>query len=285
MEIGAATVGRWVLGGAAVYAVYGLLVYLLQGTLLYPGRHLDFGETGVPPSAAEVWWIESGDARVEAWLLQPEGAREAPGDSDGPVVIAAHGNAEDIGRLRSGVDGFLEMGASVLLVEYPGYGRSSGTPTQERITAVFAAAYDRLTDQVGVHPDRIVAYGRSIGGAVVAQLAAERTFLALILQSTPASVAEFAWQFALPPLLVRDPFRTIAALRGYEGSVLIVHGKHDREVPFTHAERIAAACDTAEIRAYDCGHNDCPPDAEVFWDDVRGFLQENGYAIRTPLRD
>lgn len=268
---------RVILVGGLVYVVYGLLLYGLQGVFIYPGRFLDVGPevppgSVVPATTTERWWLEEGDARVEALLIRP-GER-----SDPPVlaVIAAHGNAETIERMVPAVEGFLDRGLAVLLVEYPGYGRSTGSPAQDRITALYTRGYDRLVAATDIDGNAVLGYGRSLGGGVVAQLAARRDLRGLILQSTPAALDGFAWQFGLPPFLLTDSYDSEAVLRSFEGPVLLVHGREDREVPFDHARRLARAGSDVRLVGYACGHEDCPPDPAVFWSDVEAFLGRAG---------
>lgn len=272
---------RVILVAGLVYAVYGLLLYGLQGVLVYPGRFLDVGPEAsrgsvVPETATERWWLEEGDARVEALLIRPG---DGPGDGSDrsvPAVIAAHGNAETIERMVPAVEGFLDRGFAVLLVEYPGYGRSTGTPGQDRIAALFARGYDRLVAEADVDETAVLGYGRSLGGSVVAQLSARRELRGLILQSTPAALDDFAWQFGLPPFLLTDSYDSEAVLRSFDGPVLLVHGRADREVPFDHARRLARAGSDVRLVGYACGHEDCPPDPGTFWRDVDAFLDRAG---------
>src|SRR5690606_14605281 len=101
---------------------------------------------------------------------------------------------------------YRELGLAVLLVEYPGYGRSGGSPSEASITRAALAAYDRLVARADIDPARIVLHGRSLGGGVVAVLSDARAAAALVLESSFTGVTAFASGMLLPPLLVRDPF-------------------------------------------------------------------------------
>ena len=167
-----------------------------------------------------------------------------------------------------------------MLVEYPGYGRSAGSPSEESITQTFVAAYDLLTSRKDVDPSRIVFFGRSLGGGAVCALARHRPSATLILMSTFSSAKSFAKNFLAPSFIVRDPFDNLGVVKNYPHPVLIIHGKRDTVIPFSHAKALHKAAKQGTLIAYDAGHNDCPPDWKIFWKDVEGFLLENNIISR-----
>jgi fermentation-respiration switch protein FrsA (DUF1100 family) len=191
-------------------------------------------------------------------------------------VIFAHGNAELIDFLAEELQPFTKLGLTVLLVEYPGYGRSEGRPSQESIRNTFTAAYDMLVSRKDVDPHRIVLFGRSVGGGAACLLADHRPSAALILQSSFKSVRSFATRFLVPDFLVRDPFDNISVVRNYEKPVLVIHGKNDEIIPFSHGVALDRAAPNGKMIAYQCGHNDLPPDPRIYWDDIKQFLNANG---------
>jgi len=160
-------------------------------------------------------------------------------------------------------------------VEYPGYGRSAGSPSQKSITQTFLAAYDALSNRKDVDPSRIILFGRSLGGGAVCALAARRPSAALILMSTFTSARAFAKRYLAPSFLVRDPFDNLAVVKNYPAPVLILHGRRDTVIPFSHGVELHRAARQGTLIAYEAGHNDCPPDWKVFWRHVRSFLREN----------
>jgi pimeloyl-ACP methyl ester carboxylesterase len=210
----------------------------------------------------EKLWIGQDDA-VEAWFLLP-----IDSDPPYPVIIYAHGNGELIDYWASEFQVVREWGIGVLLVEYPGYGRSSGRPKQSTITEVFASAHDYLIERQDVRSSAIVGYGRSLGGGAICQLAATRPLAALILESTFSSVADLARPMGVPRWLVRDHFDNVSVLREYGGPVLLLHGDRDRVIPVTHGERLHDEARQSTLHLMNCGHNDCPRP----WGDIHEFL-------------
>ena len=257
-----------------LYIVYCGLLYFFQRQILFP-RHL------VPQplksdqqiGGLQKLWLNTEFGRVEAWFLPPASDRPA---APAPAVIFGHGNGETIDFWPANLKGFTRLGIALLLVEYPGYRSSAGSPSQDSIAQTFVAAYDHLVTRKDIDSSRIIFLGRSLGGGAVCVLAQRRSSAALILMSTFTSVRSFAKQFLLPSFLVRDPFDNLSVIKKYPGPVLILHGRNDEVVPFTHGQKLYESAQNGKLIAYEAGHNDCPPDWQVFWRDVAGFLHDIG---------
>lgn len=174
-------------------------------------------------------------------------------------------------------------GVSVLLVEYPGYGRSEGRPSRNAIAEVFETAYDHVVER-RPRDVPVVAIGRSLGGGAVADLALRRPVDALVLMSTLSSATEVAWRsFLVPPWLVRDRFDVTSAVAAYEGPVLLMHGTRDEVLPFANATRIAAARPGLEVVPMACGHNDCLSVWPETVEEVLRFLRAEGLLAEGPV--
>ena len=226
------------------------------------------------PPNRETIWLDTSEGRTETWFIPP--ARQSIDQPTYPLVIFAHGNAELIDFWARELSPLRRLGVGLLLVEYPGYGRSQGRPSQASITEVFVTAYDRIVKNPQVDPKRIILMGRSIGGGAACQLAAQRSTAALILMSTFTSAKAFAPKYLVPGFLVRDPFDNLDVVRKFTGPVLLIHGQHDEIIPFSHGKRLQQSARQARLIAYPCGHNDCPPRKDVFWKDIEGFLHQSG---------
>jgi fermentation-respiration switch protein FrsA (DUF1100 family) len=250
---------------------YWALLFLGQRSILYPAPPLG-GAPPRPPYAQQIW-LTTSFGRVEAWYLpaMPSAARP------GPLLIFTHGNGELIDYWPGEFEEPRQWGAGVLLVEYPGYGRSEGAPSQASITEAMLAAYDWATMNADVDRSRIIPYGRSLGGGAAVVLAEARPVPALILESSFSSVSAFAAGFGAPAFLVRDRFDSLSALKSLAQPILIVHGDRDTIVPPHHASALAAAAGNATLKFLPCGHNDCPRP----WTDVRAFLERHGLLTAT----
>jgi pimeloyl-ACP methyl ester carboxylesterase len=214
----------------------------------------------------ESLWFDVDGKRVEAWFL--------PGvtTSAAPLIVYTHGNGELIDFWAQAVEPLRAAGIHVLLVEYPGYGRSDGRPSERTITTTLLAAYDRVSRDPRVDAARIVGYGRSMGGGAIAQLAARRPLAALILESTFTSLEDMIRAHHVPRWLIVNHFDTRGVLRAFQKPVLLLHGSHDEVIPVEHAQALKIAAPGAELQLMNCGHNNCPP----HWELLLRFLVSNG---------
>lgn len=270
-------ISRVLLLAAIAYGCYAVLLFLGQRAVLYPGRMIRVPQQPQAFAGMERLWLETAGGRVEAWFLPAAGHHP---ERRQPLLIFFHGNGEVIDFLPDQVAGARALGMGVLLVEYPGYGRSAGKPGEADITATAVAAFNTVARRHDVDPARIVVFGRSLGGGAACALALRQPVRAVILQSPFTSVRAFARQFLLPGLMVRDPFDNLAAVRRYAGPLLIFHGRHDDIIPPRHGRELAQAARNARFIELPCAHNDCPPDIPAFWQTVGGWLQEQG--VLTP---
>lgn len=271
------TIAGW---AVVFYLLYCSVLFVAQRWLMFP-RYLTPVPNApqTPVAGIEKLQVTVSGGTIEAWFLPPR--HLAPGDS-APAIIFAHGNVELIDYLSGEFDWLPEKGVGVLLVEYPGYGRSQGRPSQKSIVEAFTAAYDMLVERRDVDRDRIVLFGRSIGGGAVCALAGKRPSAAMILTSSFTSARFFASAYLAPGFLVLDDFDNLSTVRNYPNPVLVVHGAHDEIVPFSHGEALAQAAPQGRLISYPCGHNDCPPDWQQFREDLTTFLLEAGI-INTPI--
>jgi len=257
---------RLALAVTLVLAAYWTLLFFAQRSMLFPMP----AAAGAPPRPpfVEPIWLNTSFGRVEAWYLPPI----EPAGKPAPLLLFTHGNAELIDYWPEEFDEPRRWGAGVLLVEYPGYGRSEGSPSQASISEAMLNAYEWARHDPRVDASRIIPYGRSLGGGAAAIVSMERPVPALILESSFSSVAAFAAGFGAPRFLVRDPFDTVSAVGSFRGPILILHGDRDDIVPPHHARALAAAASEATLKFMPCGHNDCPRP----WADVRAFLGQHG---------
>ncbi|MFW6244127.1 MAG: alpha/beta hydrolase [Desulfovibrionales bacterium] len=258
------------------YALYCSLLFVQQRRIMYP-RYLIPEPGEVRLQHGERVWLELPFGKVEAWYLPPEHGR-----GPAPAVIFAHGNAELIDFYPREMHWFLEQGMGLFLVEYPGYGRSEGSPSRGSLRKTFAATYDHLVSRKDVDQDRIIFLGRSIGSAVVCDLAGSRPSRGMVLIAPFTSVRAMARSYLVPPFLIRDRFDNVRAVRGYGQPLLVVHGEGDSIIPPSHGRAVAEAAPQGRLALYACDHNDCPPDWDIFFRDVAALLQRAGVLERSP---
>lgn len=254
---------RWLVLRLLRIAVVGYLawcgaMFFKQTDLVFPRHFANIGQAPERPDLHQLWIDGVDGARVEAWLflagpIRPERIERRP------CVVIFHGNADLIDHMTEYADFYQSRGVHACLMEYRGYGRSTGTPGEASVVADAVALIDMLAARPEIDPKRIILHGRSLGAAVAAQAAARRRPAALVLESPFLSVTHFARRFGVPGFLVRHPFRTDRVLPGIAAAgvpILIMHSRGDEIIPFAHAERLCELVPSARLVELTGGHND-----------------------------
>lgn len=258
-------------GAGLALLVYAALMFVMQRRLAFPGASLGSPRaSATAPAGVRQAWLDTSYGRVEAWFIG------APDPASSPTVVFAHGNGELIEHWQPAMEDVAKVGINVLLVEFPGYGHSDGSPSRASIREAFGRAYDWLVAEGGVPRDRIVAYGRSIGGGAATDLARDRPVRALALQSTFSSAMRFAREMFVPGFLVRDRFDNARAVAEFQGPVLLMHGPEDEVISYAHAERLASVRPGLGVTQIACGHNDCLAVWPSIVGELERFLRANG---------
>ena len=255
----------------ALYVSYLCGLYFMQDALIYPGTRNRVDSVAPRPDGAEVFHIATSAGNVEAFFLPA-----AADATQHPAVIFAHGNGEVVDYWLSALHGFQERGVSVLLVEYPGYGRSTGSPSEQSIRTAMDAAYDRLAADSRIDSQRVFGFGQSLGGGAICLLARDRPLRALILQSTFTSLDVFAARYWAPGFLLRDHFDNLSVAKRFPGPMLVIHGRDDRLIPWKQGLLLASASGHGTFHLYDCDHGCWDPERLPFWHDVIPVLLKAG---------
>ena len=153
------------------------------------------------------------------------------------VILFSHGNAEDIGGLDLMLKDFQKNGFAILSYDYRGYGTSEGVPTEDKVYRDIDAAYDYLTGELRVPPEKIIAHGRSLGGAVAIDLASRKKIGGLIVESSFVTAFRVLTTIQITPF---DKFHSINKIKDVGCPVLFIHGRKDNIIPFWHGEKLFA---------------------------------------------
>lgn len=240
---------------AALYAGLALLLYLMQSHLVYYpeiGRDVTTTPRAIGLEYEDVW-LEAGDGeRVHGWFV-PRAASKG-------VALILHGNAGSIALRLDWLRMFHDLGYASFVLDYRGYGRSGGSPSEEGTYEDAQLAWTHLTQVRGFAPADIVVLGESLGGPIAAHLAAREQPRALVLQSTFTSVPDLAaqiYRFLPVRWLSRFRYDTRRHLEGVSAPVLIAHSRDDEIIPFSHGQALyEAAREPKRFIELSGGHNE-----------------------------
>jgi len=161
------------------------------------------------------------------------------------IILYFHGNAEDIGY-ASDFTRKLSYGlkADVISVEYPGYGVYEGDTNAKTILEDAEIVFDFLTAEMGVNPQNIIAFGRSIGSGPATHLAANRNPGGLILMSPYTSIKAVVKEIAgqLIGSLFAERFSNVEEIEKAECPCFFIHGKSDKLIPWQHSQELFVKC-------------------------------------------
>ena len=263
------------LGLLLLYACLLLVACSMQRSFMYPRSvtgELE-GAFPPPPPEAEVVRLDIGDGeQVEAWYFASPQASAA---SPRPAVIFCHGNGEVITDQEPYLGMYQLWDVSVLLVEYRGYGRSGGSPSQLGIAADLDRFRDWLAARPEVDPDHLIYHGRSLGGAAAADLAGRHPPGALVLVSTFTTMGDMFRRYFIPGSFARDRWDTRSVVESFDGPILIFHGRRDGIVPVSHGRTLASLGQNVTYHESDDNHY-LPEDWMAHHWQLHGFLTEHG---------
>lgn len=176
------------------------------------------------------------------------------------TVLYCHGNAGNMYHRLHKVKFFHEMEVNFFIFDYRGYGKSTGKPTEKGLYKDAQTAYDYLASRNDVDKNKIVVYGKSLGGPVAADLCNKRQACALILEGSFATVllrAQQIYPFLPMKLLITQKYDAMSRVQSLRIPKLIAHGRQDEVISFRHAEILyAAAANPRQFLPFDGGHND-----------------------------
>ena len=246
--------GATAVAGAA-YLLLAAALFFFQEQLIYfpeigrddpgtPARHgLAYDDVSIATADGETlhaWYVAAPDARGTALFF--------------------HGNAGSIAQRIDWLPAFRHLRLNTLLVEYRGYGRSSGTPSEQGMYRDAAAALAHLTGARGAAAQDVVVFGESLGGAVALWLAEKSRPGALVVMSAFTSVPDLAaelYPFLPARRLARFDYDALGRIRRVTCPVLVAHSPQDEIVPYAHGRRLfEAAPEPKQFLDLGGGHND-----------------------------
>ena len=246
---------RWLQFTCLALAGYlGVLVTLVQleDRLLYR-PHRRPGNWSLPPAELpieELWLPTAHGTPIHAWWC--------PCTSSAGAVLFCHGNAGNLSQRAHDVLAMQRaLRKSVLIFDYPGFGRSPGRPSEAGCCTAADAAYDWLTQRVT--PERVIILGQSLGGGVAVDLASRRRHQALAVFKTFTSIPDLAqklFPFVPARYLVHNRFDSLHKIANCSGAVFIAHGDCDHLIPVSQARRLFQAAPEPKrlCLLQGCGH-------------------------------
>ncbi len=182
-----------------------------------------------------------------------------PASAGEPIILFSHGNAQNLSSLHEFMDEFSSRGFGAIAYDYPGYGETSGRPTEQSCYDAITAVYQHLTNTLGYHPNQVILCGQSIGTGPTCWLATQVEHRSVILFSPFLSAFRSVTRI---PLFPQDRFPNLKRISDITTPLLVIHGEKDRVIPHAQGERIyqtSPSQNKAFLSLPSAGHND------LFW--------------------
>jgi len=242
--------------GLAGYLVLLSLLYLKQSAIIYlpdtPTRQQVATPLNIGLDYHPVTLTAEDGIKLDGWFLPVEAPRA--------TLLFFHGNAGNISHRLESLDFFHSLGLAVFILDYRGYGRSEGSPSEAGTYKDAEAAWHYLTQTRGVPADEILLFGRSLGGAMAAYLASRHKAMGLVLESAFTSAPVLAAEhYPWVPVrwLIRYRYATLERLPRVHLPVWVVHSREDEIIPFSHGRALyEAAAEPKRLLEISGGHND-----------------------------
>lgn len=252
-----------------VYFSLALLLMIFEERLIFIPSRYPAGDWEPPNLHVEDAWFTADDGtRLHGWF--------APHDRPRARILYCHGNAGNITDRADILDVLQRrVGAEVLLFDYRGYGRSEGQPSEKGLLRDARAARVWLARRAGVSEPEIVVMGRSLGGAVAVDLAAEDGARGLIVESSfdslPA-VAAYHYRWLPVRWLMHTRFNSARKIARYHGPLLLSHGDRDTIVPLRFGQNLFDAANQPKTFFPLPHHNHNDPLPAAYYQAVIEFL-------------
>ena len=258
--------------GMIAYAGVCGYMYLFQGRFLFkPTREIEATPAAIDLEYEDVTLTAADGVRLHGWFV--------PHPHPRAVVLYFHGNRGNISQRLESLRIFHRLKLSTFILDYHGYGRSGGRPSEQATYLDAQAAWDYLLHDRAVRPADIIVFGRSLGAAVASWLITRQRPAAAVIESTFTSLPDVAAEtYPLLPArwLSRFHYNTLENLRRALCPVLIAHSRDDAVISFQHGKRLyEAVVGRKDFLEMEGGHKDgFITSGDDYLRALEGFLQQ-----------
>lgn len=235
------------------YGGFGLILYMLQSKFLYcPVRTVSYSPEELGLGYEEVTLIASDGVKLNGWYIPAANAKF--------TVLFLHGNGGNIMHRLDSIQQFCNLRLNCFIIDYRGYGKSEGKPTEQGTYLDASAAYKWLIKEKKIKREDMIIFGRSLGGSIAAELAGKVEAASLVVESSFTSYVamgkKFYWYMPVK-WFARYRYNTLEYIKAVKCPVMVIHSPDDDIIPFEFGRQLYIAADEpkkfVEISG---GHND-----------------------------
>jgi hypothetical protein len=217
----------------SIYLVLLIFLYFYQGKLLYHPNVNSYTEVdNLIPKIEKVTIITSDNHNLLGWFHKKDISKK--------TILFFHGNAGSLENRIYKLNHFGNFDLNFLIIAWRGFSENSGKPNEKGLYDD-ARSTLRWLKSIGIKEEKIILYGESLGTAVAIEIAQNKNFAGIILESPFTSMVEMGkkfYSFFPVGLLLKDRYESIGKIKNIHFPVLVMHGKKDKIVPFKMGKKI-----------------------------------------------
>jgi uncharacterized protein len=250
-----------------------LLIYsrYIQATrIFFPLKNVEGTPTDIGLAFQDVYLKTADGEKLNAWFIPNK-------DSD-LTILFLHGNGGNLYHRLDKIGLINKIPINIFIVDYRGYGKSTGKPSEKGLYIDAFSAYDYLTNERNIKPENIILYGESLGGAAAIELASKVIVRGVITEgafSSGRDMGRFLYPF-VPGIFISPIFDSISKIKNVTASKLFIHSTEDEIVPYRLGKKLYEAADDPKRMVDALGdHNNMYSDsANEFVELFQSFIRE-----------
>ena len=212
--------------------IFAYVKYLEYKGIYYPVKEILIYPSSAGMSFKDIYITAQDNVRINGWFISNPKAKY--------TLLFFHGNAGNIGDRIDKLQLLYQVGLNIFIIDYRGFGRSQGSPSESGFYRDALAAYDYLLNTINVKPEQIVLYGESLGTAIAVDLGFNREVKALILEGAFSCGRDMAVKIYpfLPRFIFSNSFDSLTKIKEINAPKLFIHSRNDEIVPFNLAKKL-----------------------------------------------
>ncbi len=213
-------------------AIYFYIKYIENHSVFFPFRTIEATPENINIPFEGVYLETKDNIKLNGWFVPYGDAKY--------TILFFHGNAGNISHRLEKIKILHDLGLNVFMIDYRGYGRSEGVPSEKGLYLDAESAYAYLTDNLKIRQENIILYGESLGCSVAVYIGAERKVKGIILEGGFSSVRDIARKYYpyIPSFVIADRFNSLSRIQKINIQKLFIHSKNDEIIPFKLAVKL-----------------------------------------------
>ena len=212
--------------------IFAYVKYLEHKGVYYPTKDILVYPSSFGIPFKDIYITTEDKFKINGWFMPNPKAKH--------TLLFLHGNAGNIGDRIDKLQLLYHAGLNIFIIDYRGFGKSQGRPSEPGFYRDAFAAYDYLLNTIDIKPEQIILYGESLGSAIAVDLAFHRKVKALILEGAFSCGKDMAVKIYpfLPGFIFSNSFDSLTKVKEITASKLFIHSRDDKIVPFNLAKKL-----------------------------------------------